>query len=129
MKLDNIARAYLHQKLVESVTKTVEDGNTVSTPVGHRPGEFQSDAISSRGNLPYDPIKKTIEIKSKLHDASNPVLKSANQYTQKKFGRSIDTSLSDFAPSSLKKQYAIGKAYDLAASKNPEYEHAIFHGG
>lgn len=130
MELDDIAYAYLRQRrlLSESFDKSVEDDITVATPKNFVPGEHTGTAIGSRDNLPYNPSKKMHEIRSSLADESkNPVLQAANRYTRQKFGTEIDTNPDSYVPSSLRKQYAIGKLGELAASHSPEYKSAVFN--
>lgn len=90
-------------------------------------GKYSGTAIDQRNRLPYDPIKETRSIRESLRDeGKNGLLKSGNEYTRKKFGKSLELNLESFPESSLRKQYVIGKTYDLAVSGSPEYKKAVY---
>jgi hypothetical protein len=87
--------------------------------------KFPGTAIEARAKSLYSPEAESKKIMSSIKDPSkNELLHSANQYVSKNFSSTLD--FSNPPESSLKKQYVIGKAYDLAAAKNPEYEKAVY---
>lgn len=56
----------------------------------------------------------------------NTVLRSADSYTRQHLGKRYEYQ--DAKPvSSLRKQYVIGKTYELATSHHPEYKKAVFN--
>lgn len=129
MRFDSAAQAYLKTILLhEAFIKQTEGGLTVAVPEKQPHSNYAGTAIDARENLPYNPTKMNSAIRSGLgNEATNPVLKAANEYVGKKFGSRIKTDLSAYSGSSLRKQYAIGKLSELAAQRDPEYEKAVFN--
>jgi hypothetical protein len=116
----------IHRLISEEYTHSVpsKDG-PIATPSNYTPGKFEGDAISSRDKLPYNTLKVDRELRDGVHDESkNILLKTANDYTREKFGRTVDAS--SLSKSSLRKQYAIAQAGKLAEDGHPEYEKAVY---
>jgi len=65
------------------------------------------------------------DVQFRLKPENNQALKIADQYTNSNVGTPYKYDL-EIEPSSLKKQSAVGTAYDLAASRNPEYAKVVF---
>ncbi len=103
-----------------------ENGRLILTNTKKIKPRFSGTAIDLRGNLPYSPEIENRHIRNTTTDKNeNFLLQSADSYVNKNLGRNIDISEKNFPISSLRRQYVIGKIYDIAASKNPEYENAI----
>lgn len=128
MRFDSAAQAYLRAMILqENFTKSSEYGLTVAVPERPIQTKFSGTAIDSRENLSYNPTKMNAQIRAGLaNEATNPVLKAANEYVGKKFGTRIETDPEKYSGSSLRKQYAIGKLGELAAKRDPAYEKAVF---
>ena len=127
MRFDSAAQAYLRTILKEEFTKQSDNGLTIAVPDRPVQQKFSGTAIDSRESLPYNPTKMNSVIRSGLSsEATNPVLKAANEYVGKKFGTRIKTDPAAYSGSSLRKQYAIGKLGELAAKHDPAYESAVF---
>ena len=128
MRYDSAAQAYVKTMLYEGFSRHVENNLTVAVPDKQPHSSFSGTAIDSRENLPYSPSKMNEVIRNGLgNEATNPILKAANEYVGKRFGTRIKTNPADYSGSSLRKQYAIGKLGELAAKHDPAYERAVFN--
>jgi hypothetical protein len=124
---DTVYKNHLSRFLKENFETKEEDGILTVTHKNVGIAPHPSTAISSRGNLPYAPEAENRKIRAGLLDPSqNKILASAHQY-MRGTGRTLNTSKEALPVSSLRRQYAIGKAYDLVAEKNPEYEKHVFN--
>lgn len=123
---DIISRQYLSRFLKENFETNEKEGILTVAHKNAIQAPHPSTAIFSRGTLPYSPETENRKIRAGLLDPSqNKILASAHQY-MRSTGKSIDVSKESLPVSSLRRQYAIGKAYELAAEKHPEYEKGVF---
>ena len=84
----------------------------------------QADTVA--GSVGVD-VPKSIsdeDIRSLIKEPSNFIRQSADAYSQSRSGKKYE--LPDMPTSSLAKQSAIGRAFQLAAEGSPEYKQAVF---
>lgn len=120
-------------KLVTEALTSVDKGDHLEiTPHALQKPKHSGTAIEHRNNPGHygtaghaaldEHVKGVLK-----NPESNHVFKSADSYTQQHLGTKYD--FHDEKPkSSLRKQYAIGKTYDLATSGHEEYKRATFDG-
>ena len=120
---------------------TVQDGpfyrvNKASDSAGQATaGEgrlYQGTAIENRAGSGRPsvygdaPGQADQDVQLRLKPENNPALRVAEQFTEKNVGQPYRFDL-EIEPSSLKKQSAVGVAYDLAATRAPGYDQAVFN--
>jgi hypothetical protein len=126
-------RAHLDAlKLITEATAIDKGSHLEVTPTTLQKPKFKGTAIEHRGNPEHygSGGHKSLDehVKSVLADPSkNSVAKSADSYTKQNLGHGYDMH-DDKPKSSLRKQYAVGKTYDLATSGHAEYKKAVFDG-
>lgn len=120
---------------------TTQDGpfyrvSKASDPAGQRvagegriyPGTaIENRAGSGRPSIYGDaPGQANQELQFRLTPENNAALRIAEEIAPKVAGKPYDPNL-QIEPSSLKKQSAVGVAYDLAANRSPGYDQAVFN--
>lgn len=126
-------RAHLDAlKLITEATAVDKGDHLEVTPTTLTKPKFKGTAIEHRNNPEHYGASghKSLDehVKSVLADPSkNSVAKSADSYTKEHLGHGYDMH-DDKPKSSLRKQYAVGKTYDLATSGHPEYKKSVFDG-
>lgn len=116
--------------MMEALTVEEHKTHLEITPKGFQKPSHEGTVISNRKKPEiygeHGPAAVDKEIRENLKSPEkNPVLKNADQYTKREHGKPYVHN--DKQPvSSLRRQYAIGQAYDLATTKHPEYQKAVF---
>jgi hypothetical protein len=88
---------------------------------------LENRAGSGRSSVYGDaPGQADQELQLRLSPDNNNALRVAEQFTQQNVGQPYRADL-EIEPSSLKKQSAVGIAYDLAATRSPGYDQAVFN--
>lgn len=88
---------------------------------------IENRAGSGRPSVYGDaPGQANQELQLRLNPGNNAALRIAEEITPKVAGKPYDVNLK-IEPSSLKKQSAVGVAYDLAARRSPGYDQAVFN--
>lgn len=120
-------------KLVTEGLTSVDKGDHLEiTPDHMKKPMYKGTAIEHRGNPEhYGPDGHAALDKHVSEVVKNPekntAFKSADSYTKQHLGTGYE--FHDEKPkSSLRKQYVIGKTYDLATQNHPDYKKAVFDG-
>lgn len=118
------------RQLVEAIKAVEKPTHLEITPHQYTAGTHSGTAIEARGNHSvygeHGAGGVDANIRKNLSSPEhNEAYKAANAYSSKHLGKPYDLH-QDHPQSSLRKQYAIGKAYDLATQKSPEYKSAVF---
>lgn len=117
--------------ITESLVATEKSDHLEVTPAKYKKPKYAGTAIEARGNHEVygDGGHAGVdhEIRQHLKDPKkNTAFKSADSYSKQHLGKGY--KMDDKQPtSSLKKQYAIGKTYELAADHPHEYKKAVFN--
>lgn len=120
-------------KLITEALTSVDKGDHLEvTPQHMKKPAFKGTAIEHRSNPEHygsgghasldEHVKSVLKTPEK-----NSVLKSANEYSKQHLDKPYEAH-DDQPKSSLRKQYAIGKTYDLATQNHDEYKKAVFDG-
>jgi hypothetical protein len=116
--------------LDEGFKKTEHESHVEIKPHNYKSPEHAGTAIEHRENPSaygaggHGAIDE--KIKQGFKDpASNSVGKAANTYSKEHLNKPYDFH-DDHPKSSLRKQYTIGKTYELATENKPEYKKAVF---
>jgi hypothetical protein len=120
-------------KLVTEELTSVEKGTHLEVTPSHMKKPLHSGtAIEHRDNPSHygadGHAALDTHVKSVLADPSkNSVHKSADSYMKEHLGHGYEFH-DDKPKSNLRKQYVIGKTYDLATRNDPEYKRRVFDG-